>query len=33
MDAVTATAVAVSRGAVVPPSGVDRLAAALRAVS
>ncbi len=33
VDAITATAVAVSRGAVVSSSGVDRLSAALRAVS
>jgi hypothetical protein len=33
MDAVTATALAVSRGARVPPSGVRQLSAALHAVS
>ena len=33
MDAITATALAVSRGAVVPPSGVRQLCGALRAVS
>jgi len=33
MDAVTATALATSRGACVPPSGVKQLTAALRAVS
>ena len=33
MDAITATALAVSRGAAVPPSGVRQLCGALRAVS
>jgi hypothetical protein len=33
MDAITATALAVSRGAQVPPSGVRQLCDALRAVS
>jgi len=33
MDAITATALAVSQGAVVPPDGVRRLSEALRAVS
>jgi hypothetical protein len=33
MDAITATALAVGRGAAVPPAGVRRLSGALRAVS